>query len=509
NYLMRRFPDGECFGFEGVRYFRLPLPFHAIAASGVLPDVKALGYLASLGVPVVYAVSPCAGGTAESLTESLAFLCARYGNIKAICPIGDVTAAYPRLREMGDFVREWGLLLTQTEFSVQYGAQQQNWYAWPNIVSLHSVRDEEVLKRRITRPVMLNRLYRAAAERSVRLLVLRQDPLRSIPASLEEYCADVRALRQRLDAAGFGRLWPTAAPQRSFSPAAVVGLALLLLTLLLRYAARFFNTSLFENRRFLMALGASSLVLGLAALKISFVLRCVGALTACMLATEAALHAMDRWKVPLRGVLEVLILVMMGGCVVAGSFSSPLYMHRMIAFSGVKLSLLLPLVLVLVMDFRRKEHPESVADILKRPPLWGELVVLGGLFLAGLIVLLRSGNYGFVSSAEIQFRDWIEHVLVARPRTKEFLVGYPSLVLWYYLKRHGLWSHWREILRLASVLGFSSAVNTFCHFHTPLYLSLLRILNGWWSGLLLGVLLLTGGVLISKPLGRFLGSDTR
>ena len=43
-------------------------------------------------------------------------------------------------------------------------------------------------------------------------------------------------------------------------------------------------------------------------------------------------------------------------------------------------------------------------------------------------------------------------------------------------------------MRIVSVLAFSSAVNTFCHFHTLLSLSVIRTVNGWWLGMLIGVI---------------------
>ena len=133
-------------------------------------------------------------------------------------------------------------------------------------------------------------------------------------------------------------------------------------------------------------------------------------------------------------------------------------------------------------------------------------MLAGTLLLAAAVMLLRSGNYGLVGTSEIMFRDWLEKILGARPRTKEFLVGYPALVVWYYLKRQEMWAHWREILRLAVTLAFSSAVNSFCHFHTPLSLTLLRGFNGWWIGLVLGSLALVVGVRLGRPLSRRLRS---
>ena len=503
-YLKKRFKDGEIIADGQTVYFRIPRSYAQMEKAGILPDLRSMQYLSAAGVPLIFAPSPSTGSSAEGLEESLAFVCDTFPSVKILCPTGEIAAAYPYTEILGNFVREHNLLMAQVEFSRQYGAAGQIAAAWPNIVSLHAVDREEVLKRHIIRPIMLNRFYRAAEEREVRLLVLRLDPLRAVAPSLAEYCGDVKALRLRLDGGGFKRLWPAPAPSslRMNSFLSAIALQMLFLLLVARYAERYCDVSFLSRRKCLKALAAAAAVLGALSLYAGILSRLVGALAAGFLAAEASLLAMDRWKVPLRGAAEGFLLVLVGGLVIAGRFSEPLYMYRMSSFSGVKLSLLLPLALILLIDLHRREHPESLPEILSRPPLWSEIAVAGTLLLAALIMLLRSGNYGFVGTSEIMLRDWLERILGARPRTKEFLIGYPALVVWYYLKRQELWGHWREIFRLAVTLAFSSAVNSFCHFHTPLSLTLLRGFNGWWIGLSLGGLLLFVGVRLGRPLFR-------
>ena len=50
-------------------------------------------------------------------------------------------------------------------------------------------------------------------------------------------------------------------------------------------------------------------------------------------------------------------------------------------------------------------------------------------------------------------------------------------------------ANYREILRVCVAMGFSSVINSFCHFHTPLWVILLREFNGLWTGLIVGVIL--------------------
>ncbi len=503
-YLRRRFVGGERAEISGKLYYRIPASLKQLEMCGVLPDLATMRYLSLAGVPIVYAPGPSCGSSREEQLDALAWTCETFPAVKALCPSGKIAAVEGGHAYLGEFALRRGLLMAQVEFSRQYGSGRQVAAAWPNVVSLHGVDREEVLKRGITRPIMLNRLYRAAVEREVRLLVLRLDPLVSRAMSLDEYCGDARTLRARLDDAAFARLWPNRAPAASGwrSVCSAVALHLLLAALALAYAGRFRGAEPQGGSLTVAAMLAFALIVGVASVFARPVLKVSGALAAGLLATEASLLAMQYWKVPLRGAAEALLLVFSGGLALAGAFSTPLYMYRMSTFSGVKLSLLLPPALILLADMKRREHPESVAQVLSRPPLWSELALAGTILLAALVMLLRSGNYGFVSNSEIAFRDWIEKALGARPRTKEFLIGYPALVCWYWLKRHNLWERWREVLRLAVALAFSSAVNSFCHFHTPLSLTLLRGLNGWWTGLLLGVLILVVCVRVAAPLFR-------
>ena len=122
--------------------------------------------------------------------------------------------------------------------------------------------------------------------------------------------------------------------------------------------------------------------------KILFIARIV-ALTAGLLASEASLIALEEWKKPLKGLVGGFLVALVGGLAIAALFSYPVYMLRLRTFSGVKLTLFLPLLIVLLHDLRRRVHPESLKDVIFRPPLWGELMLIGGLLAAAAIVLLK------------------------------------------------------------------------------------------------------------------------
>jgi peptidoglycan/LPS O-acetylase OafA/YrhL len=86
---------------------------------------------------------------------------------------------------------------------------------------------------------------------------------------------------------------------------------------------------------------------------------------------------------------------------------------------------------------------------------------------------------------EMKIRSLLDRTLPVRPRTKEFLIGHPAFVLalalWFRGRRR-----WAAPLLVVGVVGQVSMLNTFCHVHTPLYLSLVRVVTGLALGAALG-----------------------
>jgi len=108
-----------------------------------------------------------------------------------------------------------------------------------------------------------------------------------------------------------------------------------------------------------------------------------------------------------------------------------------------------------------------------------------------LFMLMRTGNDapGDVSSIELKVRTLLDHILPERPRTKEFLVGHPALVIALAMAFRGD----RKYLPLAGLLaavGQASVLNTFCHLHTPISVSVMRVVTGMIVGGIMGLVAL-------------------
>jgi hypothetical protein len=159
-------------------------------------------------------------------------------------------------------------------------------------------------------------------------------------------------------------------------------------------------------------------------------------------------------------------------------------------FTGVKVAMSLPLAGVLIYYFCRRNKDELISlwKGLVNRPLTIKILLIGGAAAAVLgVYLLRTGNTGLLpSNLEMVLRRVLEQVTMARPRTKEFLIGHPLMLLGlsYGLRLKTL------PLFLLGMIGQVSLLNTFTHLHTPLGISMLRSGYGLFLGAILGLMLL-------------------
>jgi Family of unknown function (DUF5693) len=152
-------------------------------------------------------------------------------------------------------------------------------------------------------------------------------------------------------------------------------------------------------------------------------------------------------------------------------------------FKGVGLTLLFPLLLVSLSFLPRQDIRKTAAQIYAAPLKLGDVLVM--LIVAGAVALvyLRRGNTtgAGVSDGEAKVREALQDSII-RPRFKEVL-GHPLLLLGLSGVLPG---YFTLLLLLGGVVGQSSILNTFSHFHTPLLISFQRAFIGLGAGLLLG-----------------------
>ena len=198
-----------------------------------------------------------------------------------------------------------------------------------------------------------------------------------------------------------------------------------------------------------------------------------------------------------------------GIILVVGLLSGRLFLIKVDEFLGVKMVLVTPVLLVALYyglglaalgpNAGWAERRGAVEDCLRalaaRPLLVGQVVVGLVALVALALFVARSGNDPGVgvSATELKTRSLLDHYLLVRPRTKEFLLGHPALLLGLAAAASGrtssMMGRWTLPLLVIGAIGQSSLMDTFCHLHTPLLISGLRGLIGWALGALFGALL--------------------
>lgn len=185
----------------------------------------------------------------------------------------------------------------------------------------------------------------------------------------------------------------------------------------------------------------------------------------------------------------------LGGIMVAALLSQWLFMLEIRGFLGVKPAHIIPvLVIGLVLaaaDVPRGELWPRLRAWARQPLLleYGIAVIVVGL--AAVFLLGRTGNAGLpvLGALELKSRVILQHLVVARPRTKEYLIGHPFMVLAFALPALGL-RRWVLPVTLVGAIGQVGLVNSFSHIHTPLVYIVLRTLYALAFGSVIGAVLL-------------------
>jgi len=204
---------------------------------------------------------------------------------------------------------------------------------------------------------------------------------------------------------------------------------------------------------------------------------------------------------------RMTLMTVTGILLVVGLLSGRLFLIKVDEFLGVKLVLVTPVLLVAAYyglglaalgpnvgwAERRGAVLDCVQALAAQPLRVGQVVVGLAALVALALFVARSGNDPGVgvSATELHVRSLLDHYLYVRPRTKEFALGHPALLLGLAAAASGRFVRWTLPLLVIGSIGQSSLMDTFCHLHTPLLISGLHGLIGWALGAILGALLWT------------------
>ncbi len=210
----------------------------------------------------------------------------------------------------------------------------------------------------------------------------------------------------------------------------------------------------------------------------------------------------------------------LGGLYVGALMASTSYFLEFEYFRGVKLSVLLPTLFIGIFTivfyvkeiYRQKgsgffdELKTTTNDVLDLNIKVKYLIILGVIGILGLLYIARGSNTSEVQPLDIELlmRNFLENNLLARPRTKEFLIAFPLMTFatffagnkYFYQNKtdNAIYFKYGYVLFFALVasIGLSSITNTFSHIRTPIYISVFRTFYGLALGVVFGYIYIIG-----------------
>ena len=451
--------------------------------------------------------------------------------------LGTPKALQSTIDEMKSRDMTMGLIeaTTQLQFYKQDGMEEiVKGIGYDHIARLYSIPKDEQPKLKIDTAV--ERWANTDEERNIRVDLLRIYEKPSPNMSLfETNMKYIRDTHDKLTAHGYA-IGPSGTfaafyPSKALRAMVMVGLAaaaVLYLSLILPWlnARCRYQYLLFA----LLALGAAVPVLmgngakirvlaALASANVFPALAVIGQLDRVRTFRDKAAMALPRLIVT--AALALLVtgaLSYVGAAYLSGTLADTEYLLEFQIFRGIKLTFVLPMILVGIAFLQRFDIFDGQLDdtdgvvaqlrkIMDMPVRVKTLIGLLFVMIAGVVFVARSGHTSGmpVSQMELNFRAFLEQAFYARPRTKELMIGHPA----FMLAAMALVRKWPTmvffVLVLVATIGQGSMVETFAHMRTPIYMSFMRGIGGIVLGAGIGaaamVLVELWQVIVSKAKG--------
>jgi len=477
---------------------------------------SALAAAQQADMPVVARLVNYPGATPESINRGFDEL--KSLGIKKVVFQGDSILGFKgATKDTAAAFKRTGLCFGRVEFSKQKGEMDLAMRARSNIIVVHSITQAEMPA--LDEPSIVERFTRGVRERGVRMCYVRMYYSASADV-LRDNVNYITRISRSIVKAGYGLKLsrPLEEPRVPSALGILAGIgvaagAMLLLTAIFDLSA---------TATLLWALAAIVGCAGLAAfgdtgrkavaLLSAMIFPTLAVLWAVRSTPEAPKPAPKALATACGRMAAAIAVAAAGGLLIVGLLSSRDFMLRTNQFMGIKAAHLLP-VLVLALLFtggiawksdtwanQKRKLIDHLKQIAANPILlWQAAGMLAVLVLVGMIVARSGNDAGLeVSPLELRFRAILDKVLYVRPRTKEFLIGYPLLLAGIAFALRGR-RQWAAPLVVVGSIGLVSALNTFCHIHTPLMLSAVRVINGVVVGTVIGMV---GYIIVRNLPGR-------
>ncbi len=465
-----------------------------ISALGLGLDQKKKTYLEKMGFKVIPRVYNEPRFNPGSIEKKIA----QFQGFPLIIFAEDEILGYPKdIKATARAMKKHNIAFGYVELAKQRGDRELTLLSDANFKKVHSITAYEIRNRKITPSQAVPRYVRAVKERGVRYIYFH--PFDNLEAgAIPKNLAVLSSIRESLSASGYQTNSASQFGSLKINFGSVLIITLGLIAAFLLLINYFIPLSEKLNWLFFIALLLLFLAgnfLFIYGLLLNQLLALAVALIFPALAVISTFNSFKNTRPILAflGILGMLLgITLIGALLIVALLSDSVFMIGTSSFIGAKFALFVPLLVVMLyfLAFYEKttSAKEKIMDFFKlQVPVTKFLLALVGAG-AIAIVLARSDNFVLpVLNVEEIFRGFLENLFWVRPRTKEFLIGYPLLFagIIFYLKGHKkyLW-----VFLTFGALALTSLTNTFCHLHTPLSFSILRSLAGLMFGIFLGII---------------------
>ncbi len=354
-------------------------------------------------------------------------------------------------------------------------------------VRLHTTTDGEI--NRLTPPELVSRYWLAATERNQQVLLFKMRNTLDTNEDFANLQDEIEAFKDTAEKGGFRISNDVSSynlPKGNFVFAFLSGLGAIAVFVLF--------LDLIGLRKMGVILGIVGIIgyAGILKVRPTLALKLMALFGASIFPSYAVMWALEKKTKGLKETICVFLttcVISFGGAItIIGLLSRTSFGLTMDLFTGVKLAHLIPILLVLI-GYLYKRYGTSmdfIKEVATSKVTYIALMIMGLIGVVLIIYTTRTGNTGSISNLELEFRSALDRILGVRPRTKEFMIGYPlMLALFYYDKKES----YLPVLAI-SIIGQISLVNTYAHVHTPILISLIRSGYGLIFGLITGLILI-------------------
>ncbi len=185
-----------------------------------------------------------------------------------------------------------------------------------------------------------------------------------------------------------------------------------------------------------------------------------------------------------------MFFVVLFSTLVIGLLSSVEFINGIEFFRGVKAALFVPILLAALLSMRSEDVFSKASEFMNMSVrvYQAAIFIVAALFIwfyAPAIESVLGAERLVTGGYDAYLGFFFERITGVELRFKEFAIGYPLLLLYFYLSLRKM-TKFNIVLAATGTLASISVFNSFCHIHVPLLVTAARAFYGLLAGIVIG-----------------------